>query len=83
MPYKVIFQEKVVGNNYFDFLVDDKIIVELKSLSKFSKANYDQVLNYLKVSNLKLALLIMFTQNEVRHKRVINFEALNSNKQDS
>lgn len=83
VPYKVIFQEKVVGNNYFDFLVDDKIIVELKSLSKFSKANYDQVLNYLKVSNLKLALLIMFTQNEVRHKRVINFEALNSNKQDS
>jgi len=76
--YPVVYKNEVVGKNYFDFCVEDKIIVELKSLGRFSKANYDQVLNYLNVSNLKLALLISFGTEEVRCKRVVNFQAINN-----
>ena len=70
------FESVVIGKNFFDFLVDDKIIVELKSLSRFTKANYDQTLRYLNVSELKLALLLNFALEEVKCKRVVNFKVL-------
>ncbi len=76
--YPVTFQNVVVGRNYFDFLVDDKIIVEIKSLARFTKQHYDQVLNYLTFSNLKLALLITFGKEEVKCRRVVNFQSIES-----
>ncbi len=74
--YPLTFKNEVIGRNYFDFLVDEKIIVEIKSLAKFTKGHYDQVLNYLNTSGLKLALLINFGTEEVKCKRVVNFTAL-------
>lgn len=70
--FPVTFDSSILGKNYFDFLVEDKIVVELKSLSRFTKAHFDQVVKYLNVSDLHLALLINFTPNEVRCKRVVN-----------
>jgi GxxExxY protein len=74
--YPVMYNNVVVGKNFFDFYVEEKIVVELKSASRFTKPNYDQVLNYLTVSNMKLALLISFGKEEVRCKRVVNFQEL-------
>lgn len=71
-PYKVIYKEEVIGNNYLDFLIDDKVIVELKRSDFHTKKYIDQVSNYIKVSDLKLALLINFTSSGVRIKRVVN-----------
>lgn len=76
--YPVKYNNTVVGRNFFDFYIEDKIVVEIKSLSRFSKPNYDQVLNYLNVSNVKLALLISFGSEEVRCKRVVNFKTINT-----
>jgi GxxExxY protein len=72
VPHKVIYKEEVIGNNYFDFLIDGKIIVELKRSNFYSKKYFDQVANYLKISNLKLALIINFTGEGVRVKRIVN-----------
>ena len=72
------FKNEVVGRNFFDFLVEEKIIVEIKSLGRFTKGHYDQVLNYLHISNIKLALLITFGTDEVRCKRVVNFKTINN-----
>ncbi len=74
--YPVEFKKVVVGRNYFDFLIDDKIIVEIKSLTRFSKAHFDQTSNYLNVSSLRLALLINFGVEGVQCKRVINFNTI-------
>lgn len=68
----MIYKEEVIGNNYFDFLIDNKIIVELKRSNFYSKKYFDQVSNYLKISNLKLALIINFTGEGVRVKRIVN-----------
>jgi GxxExxY protein len=76
--YPVKFKDVVVGKNFFDFHVEEKVVVELKSANHFSKLNYDQVLNYLNVSKVKLALLISFGTEEVRCKRVVNFQELNT-----
>lgn len=76
--FPVTFTNVVVGKNFFDFFVEDKIVVEIKALSRYTKANYDQTLNYLDVSKIKLALLINFGADEVRCKRVVNFKTLQS-----
>ncbi len=72
VSYKVIYKDEVIGNNYLDFLIDDIIIIELKRDDFYSKKYIDQVSNYLKVSELKLGLLINFTSSGVRCKRIVN-----------
>ena len=68
----VVFKEQIVGKNYFDFLVEGQVIVELKRRAYFSKKHMDQITNYLKVSDLKLGLLIGFSTEGVRFKRIVN-----------
>ena len=70
--YPVKFEGKTIGKNFFDFLVDEKVVVEIKRNLHFSKAHIDQVLNYLKVSDLKLAILINFGSEGVTFKRIVN-----------
>ncbi|MCX6274932.1 MAG: GxxExxY protein [Bacteroidetes bacterium] len=70
--YNVKFNEKVVGKSFFDFEVDGKIIVELKKDERFSKTHIDQVVDYLKKSELKLSIIINFTKEGVKYKRLIN-----------
>ncbi len=77
-PVKI--KEKTVGKNYFDFIVENKIVVEIKSSERFSKSHFDQLLNYLIVSKLKLGILISFGRNEVKFKRVLNVNLLNQEK---
>jgi len=66
------FKGEVIGKTFLDFVVDGKIVVELKRTERYSKSHLDQVLNYLKLSELKLALLINFSETEVSFKRVLN-----------
>lgn len=66
------FKDKIIGKFFFDFLVEQKIIVELKKDNRFSKQHIDQVIEYLKVSDLKLAILINFIRTEVVYKRIVN-----------
>ena len=70
--YAVKFKDEVVGKGFLDFEVDGKIIVELKKNVHFSKVHLEQVLNYLKISKLKLGILITFTNDGIKHKRIIN-----------
>ena len=74
VPYSVLYKGEVIGKNYLDFLVEDKIIIELKRNDIFSKKHIEQVVNYLKVSQLKLALLIQFSKEGVKYKRILNIK---------
>lgn len=73
--YPLAFKGKIVGKNFLDFLIDDKLIVEIKKGNNFSKKHIDQVLEYLKISKIKLAILINFGLNEVSFKRIVNFNS--------
>lgn len=66
------YKEKIIGRNFLDFLVDNKIVVEIKKGEHFSKTHIDQVVEYLKLSNLQLAILINFGIQGVAFKRIIN-----------
>lgn len=64
--------EKVVAKRYFDFLVEDKLVVELKTGDYQYKQSCSQLFSYLKASNLDLGLIIRFTKNGVKIKRIPN-----------
>jgi len=69
------YDGKLVGQNYLDFLVDDKIIVEIKRGNFFSINDIRQIKKYLVAANLQLAILIIFTETGVRQKRILNLAA--------
>ncbi len=72
VDYPLKYKEKIIGRNFLDFLVDNKVIVEIKKGEHCSKTNIDQVKEYLKLSNLQLAILINFGIQGVASKRIIN-----------
>ena len=56
----------IYENNKFDIgfrldlLVNDKVIIEIKSIENFNEMHHKQVLTYLRLSNLKLGILVNF-----------------------
>jgi GxxExxY protein len=59
-PINVYFEDKLVGEYFADILVDNKVVVEFKSVSSLSKAHEVQLVNYLKATGIKVGLLINF-----------------------
>lgn len=57
-----------------DLLVENKIIIEIKSVESLNDVHLAQILTYLKLSNCKLGLLINFNVALIKHgiKRVVN-----------
>jgi len=70
--HPLLFENKVIGKYYLDFLIDDKIVLELKKGNRFSKKNIDQVYSYLKVNNLKLGIIAQFSYDGLKFKRILN-----------
>ena len=66
------FEEKVVGRYYLDFLIDKKIVVELKVADDIYPKHIKQVLNYLKARSIKLGLIFAVSKDSVKIKRLIN-----------
>ncbi|PIQ75316.1 MAG: hypothetical protein CO001_02340 [Candidatus Portnoybacteria bacterium CG_4_8_14_3_um_filter_40_10] len=66
------FKDAKIGLYFFDFLIDNKIILELKRREYFSKSDIDQVFSYLKTANLKLGIIVCFTSKGVKFKRILN-----------
>jgi len=62
---------KSVGRYYIDFVIDHKIVVEIKSRSNFYRSDIYQVLGYLKKSGIQLGLLARFGRDGVAVKRIL------------
>ncbi len=48
-----------------DVLVEDKVIIEIKSVEDFSKVHHKQIQNYLKLTNLRLGILVNFNTDDI------------------
>ena len=57
-----------------DLIVSEKVIVELKSVERLQPVHLKQLLTYLRLTNMRLGLLINFGENLLRNgfKRVVN-----------
>ena len=57
--------------NIVDFLVEDKIVLELKTARVVGRIHFRQLQNYLQQSRIKLGLLVNFSDKYLRPKRVL------------
>ena len=60
-----------MGEYCVDLVVDEKVIVELKSVDRLGNEHLAPSINYLKASGLRVALLINFQRPKVEWKRVL------------
>jgi len=70
--YKVNYKGIILPHKFYaDFVVFDQIILELKAVSKFNDAFIAQCINYLKVSDNRLSLLVNFGKESLEYKRIV------------
>ena len=74
VPANLTYKGEIIGQYRFDFLVEGKIVLELKQGDRFSRKNFEQVTGYLQLKNLPLGILANFTSSGVVTKRVLNPE---------
>lgn len=67
------YMDKSIGTYRLDFLVEQKVIVELKCVQSINSIHIAQVLTYLKAENLKVGLLINFKVDRLKNgiRRII------------
>ena len=69
---EIHYKGNMLSKKYIaDFICFDKIIVELKALSKLTSDHEAQILNYLKATGFELGLLVNFGTRKLEHKRII------------
>ena len=56
----VYYKDRLVGDFKADIVVEDKIIIEIKAVSKLAPQHEAQLINYLKATNTKIGLLVNF-----------------------
>ncbi|QJE74293.1 GxxExxY protein [Aerophototrophica crusticola] len=71
VPFSIRFKTRTVGTYFADIVVGRRVIVELKVAEAFADAHVGQVLNYLRVSGLRVGLLFNFGLPKVAFRRVI------------
>jgi GxxExxY protein len=69
---KLKYKEAIIGYYLADFLIEDKIILEIKVGDHFSQQYIAQTYAYLKATKLKLAILAHFTSKGIIFKRILN-----------
>lgn len=70
-PLQVKYKGEVVGNYIADVVVEDKLLLELKALSKLSGEHEAQLMNYMKASGLSVGLLFNFGAPKLSFKRLV------------
>ncbi len=66
----VYYHDQVVGEYFVDLLVEDVLLVELKTAKALDDAHQMQCINYLKATGLRLCLLLNFGRPRLEIKRV-------------
>lgn len=79
----IFYKEKQVGTRRVDFLVEDKISVEIKALTQLEPVHLAQAINYLEAYNLEIGLLINFGETKLRFHRLENKKFKQSQHQEN
>ncbi|HRH58793.1 MAG TPA: GxxExxY protein [Chitinophagales bacterium] len=75
IPMPIVYKEIKLEQGYrMDLLVEDKVVVELKTVDFLTDVHKAQLLTYLKLGNYKIGLLINFNETLIKNgiKRIIN-----------
>ena len=73
-PIKVFYKDEIVGDFFADMVVEDKIIIELKSVKQLLPVHEAQLINYLKATDMEVGLLFNFgDMPDIRRKIFRNY----------
>ncbi|SOD92440.1 GxxExxY protein [Spirosoma fluviale] len=68
----IFYKSMLMGTRRADFLIEEKVMVELKAIIKLEEVHLAQAINYLEAYNLEIGLLINFGASSLEFKRVLN-----------
>ena len=68
----IIYEGVKVGSRRLDLIIDKVVIVELKAVTEVEPIYYNQILNYLKVFDIEVGLLLNFGNTSLQYKRFVN-----------
>ena len=72
VPFKIAIRGNVIGRYFIDFIIEDKIVLEIKTGNYFARRNIEQIKGYLKATGLKLAIIVNITSSGVKFFRAFN-----------
>jgi GxxExxY protein len=72
MPVDLTFKGKIIGKYKLDFLLEDKVVLEVKTVPQLLPKDFTQVLAYLKANNIELGILANFSTDRLSYKRILN-----------
>ena len=70
-PIQINYRGQVVGDFIVDVLVQDKVLIELKSVKSLKKIHEAQLVNYLVSTGIEVGLLVNFAEEKVEIKRKV------------
>jgi GxxExxY protein len=71
VPIKVYYKDEVVGEYTADILVEEKVILELKTVERLDKIHEAQLLNYLRATGIQVGILVNFKHSKAEIKRMV------------
>ena len=70
VPLKVRFRNVIVGDFFSDLIVEDRVLIELKAVSRLLPEHKAQVINYLNATGIETGLLLNFGNPRVEYYRL-------------
>jgi GxxExxY protein len=71
VPIKVKYKGEVVGDYFADLIVEEQVIIELKTVENLQNIHEAQLINYLKATGIKIGLLVNFRGTKAEIKRMV------------
>jgi GxxExxY protein len=69
--YPITYRDQVIKDFYCDLVVADKVVLEFKAIKQLGDVERAQIINYLKVTNLKVGLLINYGEKSLKYERFV------------
>ncbi|MEZ0182603.1 GxxExxY protein [Flavobacterium oncorhynchi] len=70
--YSIEYKGKILPHKFYaDFVINENVILEVKAIKEFSTEHIAQILNYIKLSNSEVGLLVNFQTKSLQYKRYV------------
>lgn len=72
------YNDENIGKYFIDFLIEGKVVLEIKAVPRFRPVDFKQVMAYLKANNLELGIIANFRPESLEYKRILNSSFIRS-----
>jgi GxxExxY protein len=77
MEWPVYYDGQLIGKRRVDFMVNDKVLIEIKAVAVYESSHLNQIINYLQAFQIPVGLLINFGKEKLEFKRFTNNKLTN------